>query len=137
MFAVLQSVSKGRVVSGVLAGCMSLGLMAAASGAQAQSPEFSFRTVEYMPAAERVVAAQAFLAGDIKAGMPMARAVADIRAAGAYCQAPKASGAVTCISSSLASPEDQLGDVVWRVKLSPAADGSLAGASVSRDQYGF
>ncbi len=137
MSAFIPSMSKGHVVSGVIAGCMSLGLIAAASSAQAQGPDFSFHTVEYMPAAERLVAAQAFMAGDIKAGMSMNRAVADLRAAGAYCQAPKASGVVKCISTSLASPEDQLGDVVWKVNLTPAADGSLAGASVSRSQYGF
>jgi hypothetical protein len=137
MYSVLHSVSKNHVVSGLIAGAMGVGLMAAASGAQAQGADFSFRSVEYMAPSERLPAAQAFLAGSIKAGMPMTEAVAGVRAAGAYCEAPKASGAVKCVASSLASPEDALGDVIWKVSLTPSAGGGLAGATVSRSQYGF
>jgi hypothetical protein len=137
MSFVMHSVSKGRAVAGLVAGAMSLGLMAAASGAQAQGADFSFRAVEYMSPDARLPAAQGFLASNIKAGMPMTQAVAGVRAAGAWCQAPKASGAVTCVATSLASPEDALGDVIWKVSLTPSTDGGLAGATVSRSQYGF
>jgi hypothetical protein len=137
MSGIVASVAKGHVLSGVIAGVMGLGLMAMASGAQAQGADFSFRSVEYMAPGERLAAAQAFLDGSVRSGMPMSQAVAGVRAAGAYCEAPKASGVVKCVSSSLASPEDQLGDVIWKVSLTPAADGALAGATVSRSQYGF
>ena len=95
-------------------------------------PPFSFTSVEFMDRDQRLPAAQAFLARNLTPGMPMSAAVTILRRAGTYCHAPR-DGVVTCTHSSMQRhPAEDLQDVTWTVKLTPASDGALGLATVSR-----
>ncbi len=69
---------------------------------------------------------------------PMSVAVAAARKAGARCGRPDASGVTVCTESSQQRPAGRgMDDVLWTVRLTPAADGTIAHATVARTVAGM
>jgi hypothetical protein len=105
--------------------------------AHANAPKFTFNAVEYMSSDQREAAAQAFIGQNITAGEPIAVALKTVEQAGAYCHGVSADGAISCTHSSFERhPGQGFADVTWKVRIIPAADGSVAAATVNRSKTG-
>ncbi|HEY2052033.1 MAG TPA: hypothetical protein VGH03_22050 [Caulobacteraceae bacterium] len=123
-----------KVVAAVLA--LSTPLIATHGNAKS----FSFRHVEFMSADQREAAAQAFVANDLSPGTPLDSALKTLKRANAYCQTPSvASEPISCTHVSFERTPDNAGiiDVVWTVRVTPAADGTVSNATVTRSRSGF
>lgn len=108
--------------------------------AHANAKPFSFGSVEFMPRDQREAAAQAFVANDLTAGMPIASALQVLKKADVYCRVPSVPGrAISCTHASFEQHPDDTGpvDVIWTVRVTPSADGTIGAATVSRSRYGF
>jgi hypothetical protein len=120
-----------------VAAMIAIGLMAASGVANANAAGFTFRAAEYAPAQVRDAAVQAFMASHVKPGVAVDAALASLRAAGAACSAVQG-GALRCSSTSVEQlPDEDLSDISWVVTITPAADNTVAQASVKRIKSGF
>ena len=120
-----------------LAAAAVLGLSLAlgtASAAKAAQDRFTFRGVEFIPFGERIGTAQAFVAQQLPAGLPIQEAIRRLRAADASCKGYQPANAqLTCRSSMVVHPTGlELGDVTWTVRLTQDSRGLLASATVER-----
>ncbi|WP_158915143.1 hypothetical protein [Caulobacter sp. S45] len=114
-------------------------LFTAASSALATPTRFTFESAEFMPLEQREPAARAFFAQNISVGMPVQAATQVVRKAGAFCRLPSAQGgAISCTHSSFEHrPGMSLDEITWKIQITPAADGTVAAASVSRTKAGL
>ncbi len=121
------------------AALLAVGLASAVGAVPSQAAgQFTFFKVEFEPRDQRLPLAQAYLARTMVPGTSMAAAEQAARKAGADCGRPDQSGAVSCKASSMRHRSgDDLNDVMWLVRLTPAADGSLASAIVTRTTAGM
>ncbi|HEY2050199.1 MAG TPA: hypothetical protein VGH03_12725 [Caulobacteraceae bacterium] len=109
-------------------------------GAAAHAESFNFNGVEYMPHDQRVPAAKAFVADELSPGTPVASALKILRHADAYCRTSAQPGAtITCTHRSFERHPmgADMVDVSWTVKVTPAPDGTVAHATVSRSTDGY
>ena len=120
-----------RAAAAVLGLSLALGV---ASAAEAGQGRFTFRGVEFIPSGERIGAAQAFVAQQLPAGLPIPEAIRRLRAADASCKNYQPANAqLTCQSSMVEHPTGlELGDVTWTVRLTQDSQGLLASATVER-----
>ncbi len=122
----------------VLAAAAAALALSSAGVAMAAPPPFTFYAVEFESHDQRVPLAQAYVAQTMAPGEPMSAALAAARKAGARCRKPDASGSVTCTESSQQRPPGRgLDDVMWTVRLTSAADGTVANATVARTVAGM
>ena len=120
----------------LLTTALSASLLATAAAAAPQS--FTFFGVQFAPRDQREPLAQAWITRAIPVGSPYAQALAEARKAGARCGRPQADGAVDCRASTLLHrPGEHLSDITWDVRLVPAADGTVAAATLVRTRAGF
>jgi hypothetical protein len=108
--------------------------------ARANAQHFSFNAVEFMPRDERETAAQTFISNNITTGLPIPVALRILSKAGADCGTPKTSDReISCTHPSFHQTPDDTGivDVIWTVRIDPAADGTVTSATVNRSTYGF
>lgn len=112
--------------------------LSSAAVALAAPPPFNFYAVEFQSHDQRVPLAQAYVARTMAPGEPMSVAVAAARKAGARCGRPDASGVTVCTESSQQRPAGRgMDDVLWTVRITPAADGTVAHATVARTVAGM
>jgi hypothetical protein len=108
--------------------------------AGAAGGRFSFHSIEFAPAEQRLPAAQAFLRTAASPGTPLPLAIAAIRRANAACRKrPQRDGTILCRYSAAvnASADNMpLGDVTWTIVIRPTADGRVAATNVSRERVG-
>ncbi len=122
--------------------CLGLAvLMSSASAATAfEAPsKFEFRKVEFMEGDTRLQAVHSFLNAEVRPGMPLEDAMRAVARAGAQCRRPDRVGAdaVCTYDSTTESPDTDLDDIVWQVRITPGPDGaSVASTSVTRTRYG-
>ncbi len=119
------------------AAAVTLGLSLAlgiASTAEAGQGRFTFRGVEFMQSGNRVAAAQAFVAQQLPAGLPIPDAITQLKAANAFCgDRQPANAPVMCRWSMVVHPTGmELGEVTWTVRLTQDSQGRLASATVER-----
>ena len=114
-------------------------LVAAAllTAAQTSKP-FTFFGVQFAPREQREPLAQAFVAQAMPVGSPFPAALERARRAGARCDRAGADGVVDCRASTLQKqPGEHLSDITWNIRLAPAADGTVAAATLTRVRSGF
>ena len=118
---------------------LSAGLAFNAAAAHAQPPRpFSFFGVEFEDHDQRVPLAQAYVASTMAPGTSMADAEAAARRAVARCSRPGFDGVVDCRESSSQRPAGRgMDDVLWLVRITPAPDGTVARAVVTRTVAGM
>jgi hypothetical protein len=111
-------------------------LAAVANGAPAHDQRrFTFSQAAYT-SMDGMIAARAFVAEDLPAGIPMREAIARTERADTSCK-PAADG-VDCHFFVLASPVGgDLGEDYWVVHLHPGPDGLLQSADVQRYRVGM
>ena len=114
-------------------------LLEAASAQAASEHRFSFRAVEFLPAEERVLAAEHFIASNIRPGMPLALAERVIGKADAHCRPHADPTAPILCTYSVTNQRPGLDPHRPDDVVEPFAgpDATVAGASVSRGRYGF
>ena len=116
-----------------LAGVAAAALTLTASAAMASIGHFTFIGAPYQPDGHAMAEAQDYIASSVKPGTPMPIARKVVAKTGAYCKAARpGDGVVHCTAESFQRVPGGFNDVVWTVRLAPAADGSVATASVSR-----
>jgi hypothetical protein len=107
------------------------------SPVRAETP-FSFRSVEFLPRAQRESAATDFVNRIAAPGQLMNSVVSNLRRAGAYCPKPKQGGELVCTSSSMQRhPGEDLTDIQWIVRVFPNASGAVDHATVVRQRTGL
>jgi len=116
-----------------LAGVAVVGLALTASAATASTTHFTFIGAPYQFDGHPMAEAQGYIARSVKPGTPMPLARKMVAKAGAYC-APsrRGDGVVDCTAETFQRVPGAFSDVVWTVRLVPAADGTVASATVSR-----
>lgn len=109
------------------------------STANAAPGHFSFGSVEYLPYATRMDAAQTFVAQHLPVGLATQDAIQRLKNADASCpNEPAANGQIQCHFSMTVRPTmGTLGEVTWAVNLSQDDHGRLTAVSVNRTRTGF
>lgn len=121
----------------VRAGLPALILAAAVATSASAEGRFTFPRAEFLPDDIGMQAAQAFVANELPAGLPMSEAIARTTRADTACH-PGPGGAVDCRYFIASRPEGgDLGEDFWNVRLVPGADGHLQAASVRRWRVGM
>lgn len=116
-----------------LAGVAAVGLALAASAATASTSHFTFIGAPYLSDGDPLAEAQAYIARNVTPGMPMPLARRIVAKTGAYCASARpGDGVVHCTAETFQRVPGAFSDVVWTVRIVPAADGAVATASVSR-----
>jgi hypothetical protein len=122
----------------VIANSLKTALAGAAVGvaltapAIAWSENFTFESID-LASGHSLAQARTYIARNVTPGTPMPVALSIVKKAGADCGSPRPSdGVVHCRAETLQHVPGELRDVVWTVRLAPAADGALASAKVSR-----
>ena len=102
---------------------------------------FTFSGIEFAPADQRLPAAQQYLRDQAPPGTPLHVAIASMRKAQAHCGSqPEPNGTIRCRYSrsvSNSATDMYLGDVTWTVSLFPAANDTIARATVVRETRGL
>ena len=113
--------------------------LAASMAAGAATPQpFTFFGVQFAPREHREPLAQAFVARAMPVGSPFPAALARAKRAGARCGRPGPDGVVDCRASTMQKrPGEHLSDITWNIRLAPAADGTVAAATLTRTRSGF
>jgi hypothetical protein len=117
-----------------LAGVAAVGLALAAPAAMASTDHFTFIGAPSRADGDHPLAeAQAYIARSVKAGTPMPLARKIVAKTGAYCKpSRRGEGVVDCTAETFRRVPGAFNDVVWTVRLVPAADGTVTSATVSR-----
>jgi hypothetical protein len=116
-----------------LAGVAAIGLALTAPAATASTNHFTFIGAPYQFDGHPMAEAQDYIARSVKPGTPMPLARKIVAKTGAYCKAARPrDGVVRCTAETFQRVPGGFNDVVWTVRLAPAADGSVATASVDR-----
>jgi hypothetical protein len=118
-----------------------LALVSAGAGTGAEAAaRFSFRAIEFEPAEARLPAARRYLDRHAAPGTQLPSAIAAVRRAGTHCASrPRPDGAIRCrfaMTTSNSFTDMPPGDVTWTVRLYPAANGTVAKATVERERVG-
>jgi hypothetical protein len=117
------------------------GLCAAgASAAQANTGEtlFSFVRAEFMSPDQGRAAAEAFVARELPAGLPLPEAVMRLQQANMHCGAASPTGVTECTyAMPVGSDGYPLHDDVWTVRLNSNEHGTLAVATLDCDRPDF
>jgi hypothetical protein len=113
-------------------------MLSAPAMAYAERP-FTFASAEFMRSDHAAEAADAFVAQELPAGLPLPTAIARVQKAGARCRPPHATeGEVVCTFFITAQPVGgDLGENWWTVRLSAGVDGKLESASIERSRHGL
>ena len=118
-------------LAAALAGVATVGL-ALTAPTMAWTEDFTFESID-LASGHSLADAKAYIAKNVTPGMPMPVALKIVEKTGAACGSPRASdGVVHCKAETLQHVPGELRDVVWTVRLAPAANGTLASAKVSR-----
>jgi hypothetical protein len=122
-----------KALKTTLAGVAAVGLTLTASAALASTDHFTFIGAPYQSDGHPLAEAQAYIARNIKPGMPMPIARRIVAKTGAYCGPVRRSdGVVHCTAESFQRVPGAFSDVVYTVRIVPGADGSVAATTVSR-----
>jgi hypothetical protein len=116
-----------------LAGVTTVGLALTASAALASTDHFTFIGAPYQFDGHPLAEARSYIARNVKPGMPMPLARRIVAKTGAYCgPLGRGDGVVRCTAETFQRVPGAFSDVVYTVRIAPAADGAVATATVSR-----